>query len=107
MELTGLQQAISHTRPRAGPYGGISKNRRPRHAWRDLLEQLQPFAAHAVFEQHETGGVAARPCQAVDEAGGVAGGGTGAAGGAAGDWISELPPGRAEAAGGKEAHGHP
>ncbi len=50
--------------------GGIPKDRRPRHARRDLLEQLQPFPAHAVFERHETGGVAARPRQAVDEAGG-------------------------------------
>ena len=28
-----------------GGYGGIPKDRRPRHARRDLLEQLQPFAA--------------------------------------------------------------
>ena len=33
------------------------------------LEQLQPFPAQAVFELHETGGIAARPRQAVDEAG--------------------------------------
>ena len=39
---------------------------RPR---RDLFEQFQPFAAQAVFVVHETGGVAARPRQAVDEAG--------------------------------------
>ena len=49
--------------------GGIPKDRRSRHAGRDLLEQLQPFPAQAVFERHETGGVAARPRQAVDEAG--------------------------------------
>ena len=36
---------------------------------RDLLEQLQPFAADAVFEHSKAGGVAARPRQAVDEAG--------------------------------------
>ena len=30
---------------------GIPKDRRSRHARRDLLEQLQPFPAHAVFEQ--------------------------------------------------------
>jgi hypothetical protein len=34
-----------------------------------MLEQLQPFPAHAVFDSHETGGVAARPRHAVDEAG--------------------------------------
>ena len=33
------------------------------------LEQFQPFRAHAVFEQREPGGVAARPRQALDEAG--------------------------------------
>ena len=33
------------------------------------FEQLQPFRAHAVFELDEAGGVAARPRQAVDEAG--------------------------------------
>jgi hypothetical protein len=34
--------------------GGIPKDRRSRHARRDLLEQLQPFPADAVFENHET-----------------------------------------------------
>ena len=34
----------------AGGYGGIPKDRHSRHARRDLLEQLQPFPAHAVFE---------------------------------------------------------
>ena len=52
-----------------GGYGGIPKDRRARHARRDLLEQLQPFPAQAVFELHEAGGVAARPRQALDEAG--------------------------------------
>src|SRR5262249_39705324 len=28
-----------------GWYGGISKDRHARHAWRDLFEQLQPFPA--------------------------------------------------------------
>ena len=50
-------------------YGGIPKDRRSRHARRDLLEQLQPFPAQAVFELHKAGGVAARPRQAIDEAG--------------------------------------
>ena len=36
---------------------------------RDLLEQLQPFGAHAVFELEEAGGVAARPRQAFDKTG--------------------------------------
>ena len=53
----------------AGRDGGIPKHRHSRHARRDLLEQLQPFPADAVFENAETGGVAARPRQAVDEAG--------------------------------------
>src|SRR5262245_47347098 len=44
-----------------GGYGGIPKHHRPRDGWRDLLEQLQPFRAQAVFELHESGGVAARP----------------------------------------------
>ena len=34
-----------------------------------LLEQLQPFCAHAVFKTHKSGGVAARPRQAIDVAG--------------------------------------
>ena len=52
--------------------GGYAESRRtaarvtPR---RDLFEQLQPFPAQAVFELHKAGGVAARPRQAVDEAG--------------------------------------
>jgi hypothetical protein len=49
---------------------GSPKDRRSRHARRDLFEQLQPFPAQAEFEHHETGGVAARPRQAIDEAGG-------------------------------------
>ena len=43
--------------------GWIPKDCRSRHARRDLLEQLQPFPAHAVFKLHKTGGVAARPRQ--------------------------------------------
>ena len=52
-----------------GGYGRIPKDRRSRHAGRDLFEQLQPFPADAVFEIRETGGVAARPRQAIDKAG--------------------------------------
>ena len=36
---------------------------------RDLLEQLQPFPAHAEFVSNEAGGVATRPRQAFDESG--------------------------------------
>jgi hypothetical protein len=54
---------------RPGGCGGIPKNRHPRHSGRNLFEQFQPFRAHAVFEQGESGGIAARPRQAVDEAG--------------------------------------
>ena len=52
---------------RAGGYVGVPKDRHSCHAGCDLLEQLQPFSADAVFEKHETGGVAARPRQTVDE----------------------------------------
>jgi|SRR5215207_7752284 len=38
-----------------------------RHVWRDLLEQFQPFAAGAVFELREAGGVTTGPRQAFDE----------------------------------------
>ena len=75
--LTGLTSTLSDGAtawmaanwPVPEAWVGIPKDRRSRHARRDLLEQLQPFPAHAVFESHETGGVAARPRQAVDEAG--------------------------------------
>src|SRR6516164_10734400 len=39
------------------------------YAGRDLLEQLQPFPAYSIVVDGETGGVAAWPRQAVDEAG--------------------------------------
>jgi hypothetical protein len=42
---------------------------RSRHARSNLLEQLQPFSAQAVFERKKAGGVATRARQAVDEAG--------------------------------------
>ena len=47
----------------------IAKDCHSRHARRDLLEQLQPFPAHAEFEQDEAGDVAARPRKTLDEAG--------------------------------------
>ena len=53
----------------SGGDGGIPQHRRSRHTRCDLFEQLQPFSADAVFELHETGGVAARLRQALDEAG--------------------------------------
>src|SRR5262245_58810687 len=49
--------------------GRIAKNGRAGHARSDLLEQLQPFCADAVFELGETGDVAAWPRQASNEAG--------------------------------------
>ena len=55
--------------PMPGAMVGIPKDRRSRHARRDLFEQFQPFPAHAVFENHKAGGVAARPRQAIDVAG--------------------------------------
>ncbi len=48
--------------------GRIPEDRSPRHARRDLFEQFQPFRADAVFEHRKTGGIAAGPCQAGDEA---------------------------------------
>ena len=48
--------------------GGIAKDARSYHSWRDLGNSI--FPSHAVFEQEETRGVAARPSQAVNEAGG-------------------------------------
>ena len=52
-----------------GRVGGITKDRCPRHAWRDLLEQFQPFAAQTVFQHQKAGRVAARPRQTFDEPG--------------------------------------
>src|SRR5262245_4006803 len=39
-----------------------------RQARDDLLERFQPFGAYAVLELNEAGGIAARPCHALDEA---------------------------------------
>ena len=60
----------------------IPKDDRPRHAGRDLFEQLQPFPAHPVFEHRKPGRVAARPRQARDKAGA--------------DWVGDI----------HEHHGH-
>ena len=51
-----------------GRYSRVPKHGRTRHARRDLLEYFQPFPGQAVFELQEAGGVAARPCEAIDEA---------------------------------------
>ena len=51
-----------------GRDGRFSKDHRPCHAGRNLLEQLQPFRSDAVFPHEKTGGIAARPCQAIDVA---------------------------------------
>jgi hypothetical protein len=40
-----------------------------RDAWPDLFEKLQPFPADIVFVWGKSGGVAARPRSAIDEAG--------------------------------------
>ncbi len=50
-----------------GRAGVIPEEGRARHSRRNLLEQLQPFPTYAVFKQRETGGVAARPRQTLDE----------------------------------------
>src|SRR5262245_6292203 len=52
----------------AGGYGCIPKDRRSRHARRDLLEQFQPFPAQAIIILDKARGVAARPREAIDEA---------------------------------------
>src|SRR5262245_5617612 len=52
----------------AGAYSWIAKHRHLRHGRRYLLEQLQPFRAHAVFKRCKAGNVAARLRQAIDEA---------------------------------------
>src|SRR5262245_66468707 len=53
----------------AGCRGGITKHQGSGHVGRDLLEQLGPFAAHAVLETREAGDVAAWVGHAFDEAG--------------------------------------
>src|SRR5262252_2543591 len=53
--------------PDAGRYGGIADDCHSRHAWRNLLEQLQPFCADSVFKGSKPSDVPTRPCQTVDE----------------------------------------
>ena len=45
----------------------VTQDRHVRHAGGDLLEQLQPFSARAVFEQREAGSIAAWARQALDQ----------------------------------------
>jgi hypothetical protein len=45
------------------------KERHLLHARSDLFEQLQPFRADAVFVQHKTSSVAARPREGFHETG--------------------------------------
>ena len=52
-----------------GRYGGISQERHSLYAGRDLLKQIQPFAAEVEFIQHKTSGVAARPSEGFDKRG--------------------------------------
>jgi hypothetical protein len=46
----------------------VPKDCDARHRGRNLLEQFQPFRAHAVFELDKTGRVTARPRHAFDQA---------------------------------------
>src|SRR5262245_31019781 len=48
---------------------GIAKDSGPGYAGGNLLEQFQPFHAHAVFESGKAGGVATRPRQTCDQSG--------------------------------------
>src|SRR5262252_1214022 len=50
-------------------YSGVPKNCGSCNAGCDLLEQFQKFSAYVVFEQHKTGGIAARPRQIVNKTG--------------------------------------
>ena len=53
--------------PDPGRHERIAQHRHPRYARRELLEQFQPFPAHAEFVCDEAGGVPARPRQALDK----------------------------------------
>ena len=55
------------TRP--GRYTRSLKERHLLHARSDLFEQLQPFRADAIFVQHKTSSVAARPRESFHETG--------------------------------------
>jgi hypothetical protein len=53
----------------AGRYSGIAKDGHAPRARRNLFNQFQPFPAQGVFKLQKSSGVAARPRQAVNEAG--------------------------------------
>ena len=63
----GLHRAELASKP--GRHNKILKETHAFHAGRDLLEQLEPFPADAVFVSGEPGGVAARLRQTLDEPG--------------------------------------
>src|SRR5262249_382972 len=46
----------------------LTQYRHALHAWRDLLEQLQPLGANAVLEHSKAGGLAAVPGDGADKA---------------------------------------
>src|SRR5262245_31049691 len=65
-----LRHGLNSTElPDAGWIGGIAKYSRSHKPRRDLFQQLQPFSAQAIFENHEPGDIAARPRERIDEAG--------------------------------------
>src|SRR5262249_60655265 len=61
--------AQRRARARAGPWPNTQKTRHSRQARHHLLEKFQPLPAYAVLNSHETGDIATRTRQAVDETG--------------------------------------
>src|SRR5262245_40281000 len=51
----------------SGTTGGITKHCRSCHAWRNLLEQFQPFTGQAVLKLHEACDIATWPRKTFDE----------------------------------------
>ena len=47
---------------------GMQNDRDPRECRRNLFEQLQPFSGHRQLEIGQARDIAARPCQALNEA---------------------------------------
>src|SRR6516164_964700 len=54
---------------RTSRHARISKDCNTRRAWRDLLEQFQPFRTKAEFKSSKTSGIAAGPREARNQAG--------------------------------------
>src|SRR5262245_32364226 len=48
-----------------GGYPRIAEDRRARHTWLDLLEQLQPFSAQPIVKLHKAGSIATGSRQAL------------------------------------------